>query len=90
MSVTLSQHPAAAMPDRPGAGGTGLRVQLTTGGDGAYLAVDLAAPRPVLHARCMFNPHTVAQGAVSIMRGLDEAGAEVWRITFDAVTDALA
>jgi hypothetical protein len=83
--VGLTQSAAAAFPDRPAAGGRGLRVTMGIGGDGAYLERDLGADVPLLHTRVLLNPGSAAHGAVAVLRGLSNAGAETFRLKFNPV-----
>jgi len=85
--VALDQVTEAAFPDRPASGGAGLAVAMSAGGvGGAYLELDLAAPRAVMHVRMMVHVGQAWGGAVELARVLDAGSKPIGAIVFDAVT----
>ncbi len=93
MSTTLLQTSVAAFPDRPANvpadQRAGLRVTLDLGQDGAYLQHLLPQPATSLRSRFMLRLGDNTAGKVVILRGLDGAGDETFRLDCDAGEHAL-
>jgi uncharacterized protein (TIGR03790 family) len=85
VSATLSQSTAAAFPDRPAGGsGAGLAMAMTAGADGQYVTIDLNVETSPMHTRVLLSPASAAGGSVTVVRGLDDGGNEVFRVAFNA------
>ncbi|MBI1370310.1 MAG: hypothetical protein GC162_16875 [Planctomycetes bacterium] len=80
--ATLTQSADAAFPNRPRSGGVGLKVELVVGTAGQYLAKDLIEPRRRLFTRVLFNPATLSDGSVTLLRGVDESDDETLRVSY--------
>ena len=83
------QNTVAAFPDRPGSGGVGLEVALAAGNDGAYLVQPLSSPVDEVHVRVMAEVNSLANGAVSFLRLVNDADFSAVDVRFDATTSQL-
>lgn len=83
MSVTLSQSPKAAFPDR-NPQGHGLSAELETDGAGQFIALTTDTPKAQLHSRFMFAPVSSTRGAFTIAGAVDSTGHYLWSLRYDA------
>ncbi|MBI1335829.1 MAG: hypothetical protein GC164_02575 [Phycisphaera sp.] len=86
--VALAQSESAAFPDRrrSGTNGLGVRATLTNGTDGSYFEQVYTQAIPVLHVRFVVGHVAVSGGSATVVRVLDNALSQAWRVTVEPVT----
>jgi len=84
--AALTQDADAAFPDR---GDTGALLTLTIGAGEHYVAHDLGAEQATLFVRVMLNVSGLANGSVTLLRGLDSGAVETLHAAYDATTGVL-
>lgn len=82
MSITLTQTPDAAFPDRPVSGGDGLLITAAPGDGGAVVAKTLGLSTS--HQRLLFAAQSLAGGRIVLARTVDADGQQTSSVTFDA------
>ncbi len=82
MTVMLTQDRAASFPDRPSAGGTGLRVEFLPGCDGSYLGYNIEGDHDVVHSRFMFRACPSSGSQVTLLEFCGDDGDGISRIIY--------